>query len=89
VLGARRRQVILAYLMEYAVLGLVTGALAAVVGSIAAYVVITELMGAAWIWLPWAAARIVLLSIAVTVLLGLAGTWMALSVRPAPLLRND
>ncbi len=89
VLGARRRQVMGAYLMEYAVLGLVTGALAALVGTAAGYVVITELMGAAWIWLPWAVARIVLLSVVVTVLLGLAGTWMALSVRPAPLLRND
>ena len=89
VLGARRRQLMLGYLSEYVILGLLTGLLAALVGSIVAYIVITELMGAAWIWLPQTVVAIVLLAISVTIGFGLAGTWAVLGVRPAPLLRND
>ena len=75
--------------MEYAILGLITAAIAAVVGSIAAYVIITKLMGAAWIWLPLTVAQTAILSVAVTIALGLFGTWAALAERPAPHLRND
>ena len=89
VLGGRRREILAAYLMEYAILGLITAAIAAVVGSVAAYVIITKLMGAAWIWLPLTVAQTAILSVAVTIALGLFGTWSALAERPAPHLRND
>ena len=89
VLGGRRLQVLSAYLMEYAVLGLVAAAIAAVVGSIAAYVVVTEVMQAGWIWLPGTVLRTAALSVTVTVLFGLVGTWAALAERPAPHLRNE
>lgn len=89
VLGGRRREVLAAYLMEYAVLGLVAAAIAAVVGSVAAYIILTQVMGASWIWLPTTVARTAVLAVAVTVLFGLVGTWAALAERPAPYLRND
>jgi len=89
VLGGRRREVLAAYLMEYAILGLVAAAIAALVGSIAAYVILTQVMGAAWIWLPATLARTAALSLVVTVLFGLVGTWAALAERVAPYLRND
>ena len=89
VLGATRWDVLKAYLAEYALLGLVTAVLAALVGSIAAFVIVTEIMGAPWIWLPETVVFTALLSMVITIALGLVGTWAALSQRPAPLLRNE
>lgn len=89
VLGATRADVLRTFLMEYALLGLVTATLAAIIGSIAAYVVVTQVMGAPWVWLPGTIAGTALLAMAITVGLGLVGTLAALSQRPAPLLRND
>jgi putative ABC transport system permease protein len=89
VLGGRRLQVLGAYLMEYAILGLAAAAIAAAVGGIAAYVVVTQVMRASWVWLPLTVLEIGALSVIVTVLFGLAGTWAALAERPAPHLRNE
>ncbi len=89
VLGARRADVIRAYVLEYALLGLIAALLAAVVGTFTAYIVLTEVMGADWIWLPGTIATTTLISFAATVSVGLIGTWAALSQKPAPLLRNE
>ena len=89
VLGARRADVIRAYVLEYALLGLIAALLAAVVGTFTAYIVLTEVMGAEWIWLPGTIATTTLISFAATVSVGLIGTWAALSQKPAPLLRNE
>ena len=89
VLGARRREVLQAFLMEYALLGLITGAIAAAAGSAAAWAVITQAMGADWVFAPAVAVTTVLVAIAVTLMFGFAGTWRALGQKPAPLLRNE
>lgn len=89
VLGARRADVIRAYVLEYALLGLIAAILAAIVGTITAYIVLTEVMGAEWIWLPGTIAMTTLISFVATVSVGLIGTWAALSQKPAPLLRNE
>jgi putative ABC transport system permease protein len=89
VLGGRRLQVLAAYLMEYAILGLAAAAVAAAVGSLAAYVIVTRVMQASWVWLPGTVLGTAGLSVAITVLFGLAGTWAALTERPAPHLRNE
>ncbi len=89
VLGARRADVIRAYVLEYALLGLIAALLAALVGTATAYIVLTEVMGAAWIWLPGTIAMTTLISFAATVSVGLIGTWAALGQKPAPLLRNE
>ncbi|SLN12162.1 ABC transporter permease [Oceanibacterium hippocampi] len=88
VLGAERRQIMRTYLTEYALLGLATAVVAGAIGWAAAYGVVTELMGAEWFALPWTLVGTALIGLAVTVLLGLAGTWRVLAVRPAPMLRN-
>lgn len=89
VLGATRARVLATHLIEYAILGLVTAALAAVIGTVAAWLVVTEVLGANWIFLPTTVAATAALSLALTVGTGLAGTWAALRQRPAPLLRNE
>lgn len=89
VLGATRLDVTRAFLLEYGLLGLVTAAVAAVIGSIAAWLVLTQVMRAEWTFLPGAVLATAVLATAITVVAGLAGTWRALGARAAPLLRND
>jgi putative ABC transport system permease protein len=89
VLGATRARILAVHLTEYAVLGLVVATLAVLVGTLAAYLTVTEIMGARWLWLPATALSTGLIGIIVTLVLGLAGTWLALRRRPAPLLRNE
>jgi putative ABC transport system permease protein len=89
VLGATRAVVLRAFLIEYALLGAVAAAIALVVGTAAAWGVVTEVMAAEWVWLPGSMAAVTLLSLAVTVGFGLVGTLAALGQKPAPYLRND
>ena len=89
VLGATRRVIAQAFLLEYGLLGLVTAAIAAVIGSLAAYLVLTEIMGTPFIFLPEAVLTTALLATAITIAFGFAGTWRALGQKAAPLLRNE
>ncbi|WP_420419812.1 ABC transporter permease [Pacificispira sp.] len=89
VLGATRRDILVAYLLEFGLLGLLTALIAGVVGGVAAYVVIEEVMQADWIFVPEAAALTVVVALAATISLGFAGTWSALGKKAAPLLRNE
>jgi putative ABC transport system permease protein len=89
VLGATRWVVGQAFLMEYGLLGLATAGLAAVIGTLAAYLVLTEVMHMPFIFLPGAVVVTALLAAVVTLALGFAGTWQALSHKAAPLLRNE
>jgi putative ABC transport system permease protein len=89
VLGADRRNIMRAYLMEFAVLGLSAAAIAAVVGTGAAWGVVRFVMRADWIFLPGTLAGTTALSLAVTVIVGLSGTWAALGERPARVLRTE
>src|SRR3546814_851260 len=89
VLGATRKRVLGAFLLEFGLLGLVTAAVAAAIGSVAAWAVMRYVMDADWVFLPGTVLATVLLCTAITLLLGLAGTWRALGAKPAPILRND
>ncbi|MCF8465810.1 MAG: FtsX-like permease family protein [Sneathiella sp.] len=89
VLGATRRDIFVTFLLEYALLGLVTSVIAAVAGWLAAYLIITELLEAKWISLPFTIIATILASVAVTLLFGLLGSWRALGEKVAPVLRSD
>ncbi len=89
VLGATRRSVAQTFLLEYGLLGLVTAAIAAAVGTLAAFLVLTEIMRADFVFLPGAVITTALLATAITVGFGFAGTWRALGQKAAPLLRNE
>jgi putative ABC transport system permease protein len=89
VLGARRREVVTAFLLEYGALGLIAAAIAAVIGTVVGYLVLTELMRSDFVFAPSAVASSTLVSLAITLALGLAGTWHALGQKVAPLLRNE
>ncbi len=89
VLGATRADVLKAYFLEYALLGLVTALLAGALGTLAAYMVITEIMEADWVFLPSTAVLVLAFSLSATLVLGLLGTWRALGAKPARVLRTD
>ena len=88
VLGATRRDLIGAFLVEYALLGLATAVIAGAVGTLAAWLVVTRVMHAEWSFLPATVVLVVALCAALTVCIGLVGTWRALGQKAAPLLRN-
>ncbi|MBT7487198.1 MAG: FtsX-like permease family protein, partial [Rhodospirillales bacterium] len=89
VLGATRNNVMKAYLLEYGILGLATGIIAAAVGSVTAWAVVVHLMHSDWTYLPEVAGLTVLLCMVVTLALGFTGTWRALGQHAAPHLRNE
>ena len=89
VLGATRADVLRAFLFEYGLLGLITALIAAVIGTITAWAVITWVMNQDWVFLPTAVVLTALLCTAITLGLGFVGTWRALGQKAAPLLRNE
>jgi len=89
VLGATRGRVLTAYLYEYALLGFGTAMIASAAGSFVAWLVITQVMEARWTFLPGTLIATVLGAAALTIVLGLAGTWQALSAKAAPVLRAE
>ncbi|NNG02909.1 MAG: FtsX-like permease family protein, partial [Inquilinus sp.] len=89
VLGATRATVLRAFAIEYGLLGLVTAAIAALVGTIAAWAVLTWVMEVDWVFLPGAVVGTTLLCAGITIAFGFLGTWRALGQKAAPLLRNE
>lgn len=89
VLGATRKQVLAAFVLEYGLLGLFTGIIAAGVGTLASWAVMTILMQTTWIFLPLTTLITVLACIAFTVAAGYIGTWRVLGRKAAPYLRNE
>src|SRR5262245_5145650 len=89
VVGARRWQIVHAYLIEYGLLGLITAVLAAILGTIIAYLFITRVMEGDWRFVPATIAATALIGMVLTLLIGLGGTWRALGQRPAQELRTE
>jgi putative ABC transport system permease protein len=89
VLGATRADVLKAFVFEYCLLGLATGGIAALVGSLSAWAVLIFVMKIEWILFPGIVAGVIVACISVTLLAGFAGVWRALGIKAAPLLRND
>ena len=87
-LGATRGRLVLAYGLEYAILGLATAVVATVAGAVAAAYVVEEVMRFRFSFAPSAAALAVGVAVVLTVAFGLIGTWRALGEKPAQILRN-
>lgn len=88
VLGARRADVLRAHVAEFAILGLITAGIAALAGTVAAWAVVRFAMEADWLFDPVAVLGSAAGGMALVVVLGLAGTWRILGLRPAPVLRT-
>lgn len=87
-LGATRTQVAAATLAEYGLLALIVAGLALALGGAAGWYIITQVFRLEWQpdWGPVVAT--VLLGAAVTIVLGLVGSWRALGARPNAVLRT-
>ncbi|MGB8041495.1 MAG: FtsX-like permease family protein, partial [Pseudolabrys sp.] len=87
-LGATRGRLLTAYSIEYLLIGTATAVFGVIGGSLAAWLIVVQLMHLSFTWLPLPALTAATAAVVVTVGLGLAGTFVALGQKPAPILRN-
>ena len=87
--GASRRQLIAAFVVEYAGLGLAAAVFGLLAGSLASWFLARFLLEMPWRFSLATAALTAVIAMAVTVAAGLTITWGALSARPAAYLRNE
>jgi putative ABC transport system permease protein len=87
-LGATRRRLLTVYVIEYALIGTATAIFGMIAGSLAAWLIVTELMNLDFAWLALPALLATVGAVVITVALGLLGTFSALGQKPAPMLRN-
>jgi len=88
ILGATRRRLIATFLIEYALLGAATAAFGVAAGTLAAYVVVVEVMGFDFVFAPAPALAAAGAGLALTVALGMIGAWRILGQKPAAFLRE-
>ncbi|RUT34853.1 FtsX-like permease family protein [Arsenicitalea aurantiaca] len=87
VLGATRAKVVLAYLVEYGLLGFISALFASVLGTLGAWAIVTHVLELQFAADPGLIALVIGGSVVLTMLVGVGVTWSALSVRPARYLR--
>ena len=87
--GASRAQLMGAFSIEYAMLGLAAAIFGVTVGSLGSWFMATWILEMTWHFSLTVAASTAFLAMAMTVIAGLAVTWRALAAKPAPILRNE
>jgi putative ABC transport system permease protein len=87
VLGATRSQIAAVYALEYGLIGLATGFVAVLAGSVAADIVTERLFAIPFRFDAVTAIGTVFAGALATLLFGLVAAWAALGTRPATLLR--
>jgi putative ABC transport system permease protein len=88
-LGATRRQLVSAFAIEYALLGLIAASFAVAAGSIAAWALVYFLIEIPWSFSPSTALFTAVGAVFAAVSAGLLTTWRALHAKPAYLLRTE
>jgi putative ABC transport system permease protein len=88
-LGATRGQMRAAWMVEFGLLGLCAGVIAAAVGTAASWGVARFVMRTDWAFLPGTLAATVAGCVVLMLVFGYAGTEAALRAKAAPLLRNE
>ena len=89
VLGATRRTIAAAFLVEYGLMGLVSAGIAAALGTLIAYLLVTGPLDADWSFAPAPLAAVLAAAVGLTMALGFAGTWRVLGAAAAPQLRHE
>ena len=87
--GASRTQLMGAFIIEYAVLGLAAAIFGIATGSLGSWFLATWILDMPWRFSLAVATTTALLAMIVTVAAGLLVTWAALTAKPAPILRNE
>ncbi|MBT6330094.1 MAG: FtsX-like permease family protein, partial [Kordiimonadaceae bacterium] len=88
VVGATRMDILKAYIFEFVILGVATGIVAIVLGSIAAYGIVVGIMEMEWTFSLQIPLLTVVASIIITMSIGMFSIYKAMSVRPAQVLRG-
>jgi len=88
-LGMTRRGVAATFAVEYALVGLVAGAIGAVGGTVLAWGIVTRGFEMPWVFAPLTLATALAGSVLLTVLAGLAASLRALERRPIEVLRAE
>jgi putative ABC transport system permease protein len=88
-LGGRRRDIALGYLWEFALLALVSAALAILLGGFGAWLFLKLKLDTALVVAPSVVAGVLALALMLALVLGFWGSWRALGAKAAPFLRNE
>lgn len=89
VCGATRRNILLAFAAEFTLLGLAAGLISAFTGGLAAAGILKGPMNLEFNLHPLVILLTILAGVALTLFLGLCGTWKALGQKPANYLRDE
>jgi putative ABC transport system permease protein len=89
VLGATRGGILASFLIEYGLLGVLSALVAGLLGTLAAYFMVSRLMRIEWVFLPIPLLSTLSLATFLTLVFGFAGTWRTLGTKPASYLRNE
>ena len=87
-LGMTRIQVVGVFAVEYALVGLVAGVLGAFGAGVMAWMVVRFGFEMPWVWHPLAMVAALVITVALSVVAGLAASTRALAVRPLAVLRQ-
>lgn len=87
-LGATRSMLMRAFSYEYIILGTATAIFALVAGGLSAWFVVSRIMRLPSTFLPDVAIVTLIVSLVLTVTIGLIGTWRVLGQKAAPVLRE-
>jgi hypothetical protein len=88
-LGATSRRILRSHLAEYLVLALLTSFISLLIGSVAAWAIVSRAMEVDFSFSVRAAAEALLLAVAMVALFGGYGTWRVLKAPPVPYLRSE
>lgn len=86
-LGATRGQVLAGLVLEYALIGVLTAIIALALGLLGGWFAVIRVLNLEWVLPLGPAVGTVLAGAFATLIMGLAGTWRVLSVRPNQVLR--
>ena len=89
VLGATRRVILASYILEYALLGLLTGMVAVLIGTAASWALMVLFLDGSFVFAPTLAGGVTLGGAMATIALGLLGAGRALGRKPGPILRSE
>jgi len=89
VLGATRPIILFSYMLEYALLGLVTALVAVGIGTAASWGMIRGFLETDFVFAPDLAFAVAIGGVVATVLLGLIGASRTLGRKPGPVLREE
>jgi putative ABC transport system permease protein len=88
-IGARRRQILAAHALEYALLATLAALVAVVLGSLVAWVAVTRVMDLEFVFSLNAVLLTLAAAAGLIALFGGFGTWRVLKARPVPYLRSE